>query len=551
MMTVEAFGRRAERHPIVSLVAVIGLSVILPTVLAALTGNLAIPHNDAWAYSLIAEHFARTGVIRLVGWNNPFSVGQAVVLGPLGTAIVAQQLFVAVLAVVALGATFLLLSSYLSRPRAVFGVAVVAAFPGFGLLSTSFMGDVPTYCAIIGTLLIGRLAIERHSLTRLAVAVAIGLWGFTVREQAIAACVCVLISAFVTWTDNTMRHRVVALAGIAAAVAIILEAWRRSLANGQTPTAAVHPIGGAVVCAEAMFTFGLLLLPAAAATVRPSSWSTPARWAAVLTGAAGVVLLARSHELLLGNYLDVHGPYSEVLLGTRRVLPAGIWGLLKVGAWVGGILVAGELVDGFRRLDRSLGLFGLLTVLGIAFEALTGQSTFDRFLLPLLPVGIIVILGGDDRHEMSTTRAIAASASLAALFAASLVMTVNGLALDHARWNAAQSVVRTGVKPSQIDAGLEWVGYHYPGPAVDARRTMQRAALPWYAQTLFPRAPECYVLTSSAFGDLGRLVEIFHYRTYLAFGHSRLLLYDTGRCATTPAESMATGMASRERVTQP
>ena len=525
------WSQRAERRPLVVLATIIGLSVAMPTVLAAVTGNLAIPHNDAWAYSLIAERFARTGVIRLVGWNHPFSVGQAVVLGPLGSSIVAQQVFVAVLAVAALVATFVLLSASLSPPRALFGMAVLAAFPGLGLLSTSFMEDVPAYFAIICALLFGRLAIERRSLSGLTLAVAIGVWGFTIREQAIAAVACVLISAFFAWTDPVRRRQIAALAAITLTVVIVLEAWRRSLANGQPLTPSFHPLGGGPLCATAFFTFGLLLLPAAALTVRPSAWGVPGRSAAALTAAVGVVLLARFHALLLGNYLVPNGAYSAVLLGTRRVLPQGIWDLLQVGAWVGGVLLAGELVHGFRRLDLTLGLFGLFTGFGTAFVALAGEPTFDRFLLPLVPVGLIVILGGPNRRGVSRARAIAASAPLAALFAASLAVTVNGLAFDSARWNAAKSLVRTGVSPLDVDAGLEWVGYHYPGPAVSARPTKQRAGLPWYAQVLFPRSGECYVLTSSPVSDLGRVARSFDYRTYLAFGRSRLLLYDTGRCS--------------------
>jgi len=536
MTTPVALGQRAARHSVVGLVAIIGVCVAMPTVLAAVTGNLAIPHNDAWAYSLITERFAKTGAIRLVGWNHPFSVGQVVALGPLGSSIVTQQLFVAVVAMAALGATFVLLSTAMSPARALFGVAVVGAFPGLGLLSTSFMGDVPTYCTIILTLLIGRGAIERRSSTGLALAVAIGVWGFTIRESAIAASACVLICAFVTWTDSQKRRQVVALAGLSMTVAVALLAWRRSLANGQPPVLVVHPKAGAIVCADAWFTLGLLLLPATAATLRPSSWSAPARWAAVITAGVGAVPLARLHGLLLGNYLDAHGAYSIVLLGTRHVLPSPVWGPLQVGAWVGGTLLSGELVDGFRRLDLSVRWFAALTALGTSVVAMLGEPTFDRFLLPLSPVGLIMILGGANRRAIPGVRAIAASGLLVALLAVSLTITMNGLAFDSTRWRAAESLVHGGVSPSDIDAGLEWVGYHYPGPAVNARPTKEREGLPWYAQTLFPSAGECYVLTSSPITGLGQIVRSVAYRTYLTFGHSQLIVYDTGRCHPTSAK---------------
>lgn len=502
----------------------------VPAALAAATGNLAIPHNDGWAYSLIAARFARTGTITLVGWNNPFSVGQEVLLGPLGRSIVAQQLLVVVLAAAALVATSFLFRTTMSPRRALFGTAVVAAFPGFGLLATSFMEDIPTYLAIVVTLLVGRIAIKRRSFAGAVVSVAAGVWGFATREQAIAAVVAVLVSALVAWTDRPMRTKLVALAAVTLATVLALEAWRRSLANGQAPVVALSVRGGAIVCVDAFFTLGLVVFPAVVATSRPSTWIPPARVAFGLTALVGAAFLASHHTLLLGNYLSWSGPYSTVLIGTRRVLPKVAWDVLQLAAWIGGALSAGAMLDRVHRLDATLALFGLLTVLGTGFGALLGQGIFDRMLVPLVPVALVMILGVSSRNRVPRWRLIAAGGSLAALFAVSLLITANGLAFDAARWSAAESLVKRGVSPQAIDAGLEWTGYHYPGPAVDARPSKQRARLPWYAQTLFPRAPECYVMASSPVAGLGRITMLFDYRTYLAFGRSRLLLYSTGRC---------------------
>jgi hypothetical protein len=327
-----------------------------------------------------------------------------------------------------------------------------------------------------------------------------------------------------------MRTKLAALAVVTLAGVVALEAWRRSLANGQAPVVALGAHSGAIVCVDALFTLGLLVFPAVVATSRPVAWGSPARWAAGITALVGGAFLARYHVLLLGNYLSWQGAYSAVLVGARRVLPGAIWDVLQLAALIGGALLAGSIADQVRKLDLSLALFGLFTVLGTAFEAFVGEATFDRMLLPLVPVALVVILGVSDRNRVPRWRTIAAGGSLAALFAISLAITANGLAFDAARWNAAESLVARGVSPQAIDAGLEWVGYHYPGPAVDARPSKQRAALPWYAQTLFPHAPECYVLTSSRVAGLGRIAQSFGYRTYLAFGDSRLLLYDTGRC---------------------
>ena len=75
--------------------------------LARATGSLAIPHNDAWAYSRIAESYAAGQGLHLLSWNRVFLVGQIAVLGRTGS-IAGQHTGVSVLAVCGLAALFLL-----------------------------------------------------------------------------------------------------------------------------------------------------------------------------------------------------------------------------------------------------------------------------------------------------------------------------------------------------------------------------------------------------------------------------------------------------------
>ena len=103
------------------LAALSALAVGAPLLVSWATGSLAIPHNDAWAYSRIAETFGSTGHIHLVGWNRPFLVGQVVPLGPLGRSVTAQHVLVAALAVVGLVATYVLLMPRVGRKGAIFG----------------------------------------------------------------------------------------------------------------------------------------------------------------------------------------------------------------------------------------------------------------------------------------------------------------------------------------------------------------------------------------------------------------------------------------------
>jgi hypothetical protein len=166
------------------LVAALVVGVVLPVCLAAAGGGLSIPHNDAWSYSRIAQTFARSGHIRLLGWNRSALFGQFLVLGPAARWLVVQQLLVALLAGAGLLACYDLLVPSVGRRRAAFAALLTAAWPGFGLLATSFMADVPAMAAMLGCLALGRRALRRGSPGLLVASVAAGLAYDTARWRA-------------------------------------------------------------------------------------------------------------------------------------------------------------------------------------------------------------------------------------------------------------------------------------------------------------------------------------------------------------------------------
>lgn len=233
--TVRSAGRLRDVQPsfIFALLCVIAIAVVAPLVVAAATGNLSIPHNDGWAYSRVALVFARTGHYEQFGWGSPFSVTQEITLAPLYTSLVGQQLSVVVSALVSVVATWVLLREMTSPAMATFATAVVFAFPGFGLLATSFMEDVPAYCATVLSLILGLHAMRSRSFSLLCASVLVSLWGALTREPAAAPAIAFLIVALVQWPEPRMRRRVWALTIAFVLVVVLGELWRRSLPNSQ------------------------------------------------------------------------------------------------------------------------------------------------------------------------------------------------------------------------------------------------------------------------------------------------------------------------------
>jgi hypothetical protein len=470
------------------------LGVALPLVAASATGSLDIPHNDDWAYSRIAETFGRTGHVELVGWNRMFLLGQVVVLGPLGRSVVAQHLFVACTGALALGATYAFLRPRIGSARAVAGAAVLAAWPGFGLLATSFMTDVPSYAAMLCALALGDAARRRGSRPLLAAALLVALWGTTIREQAAAALIAVAAGALRARDRRAAIPRVLGASLVAAA----LEAWRRSLPDGDSPPlhlAGVHYASGQAV--HSFFTLAAPLLPFAVA-VRPSTWRPASRAVAALVAVGGAALAAGSpSSFLIGNYLTPFAAYREASTGAPRLLPGWTWNVVVAAAVVSAALLAGALAERAATLDLLTASFTAASLVFLAVELAFGQPLFDRDLIVFLPACAIVCLSG--RTAPLAARTVPALVATAALGGVILVGT---LAYDGARWRAAGEL---RVAPTDVDAGLEWMGAHGKVPV--------RRLVPGDAgfEPMFPASRNCHLVTGPGAAPVGTVVRRLTY----------------------------------------
>lgn len=496
------------------------VGVVVPLVLAIVTDGLSIPHNDAWAYSRIAQVFGASGHIQLLGWNRSALFGQFMVLGPLAQWLVVQHLFVALLAVVALAAVYDLVVDSVGRMRAAFAAFVVAIWPGFGLLATSFMPDVPAMTAILVCLAVGRRALRKDSWLLLAVSIGVGLWGFTIREQAIAAPVAVLtIAGFRAWRSGRGRDRlgVVALAAVAVVGALVFEWWRQTFPGVDPPVVAVPAdkldVGGKVL-AQGFFVLALGLAPAVLLVARPWRWRLGAVCVAAVVTVAAVVRVRSdgAQKFFVGNYLDPDGPYWAAGIGRpAAIFPAFVWWLLVAVACVSGVLLAGVLVQRYRQWDPVLGAFVVLTVLGNVGSALTGQLLYDRYWLLILPALLAVVLSKEAESHRSSQ--LAAGVVAVGLSVVAVVISAAGYAYDSARWDAAEQVVATtGVSDRDVNAGLEWNGWH------------SAVGMSPPASWQFPGSRPCFTVSAEE-RTAEPAVLVWTYRPLVVAGNARLWVY--------------------------
>ena len=535
------------------LIAIGGVCVVLPVVVSALSGNLTIPHNDGWSMSRITQTFARTGQIRLLNWNDMNLVGQVVMLGPLGSSLVVQQLAVAALSLLCLFCCYRLLAVSLTTRDAALGTLLLGVWPGWASLSTSFMTDVPTFAAMFAALLLGRRALMRDSLGWLTLALLVSLWAVSIREQAIVAPVAIIAFG---WLTRRSRRRLGArellLAGVTAAVILVgLEVWRWGLPAGQNPiltTGLARFLGDTVTWSSRMyFTLALALAPAVLLGAGRHRWVRRDFGAVGL----GVILVAVALVAggVVGRYLDPSGQYFQVLPGARVVIPRGVWdAALALGVLSGGLLIP-VARERWRSVDPLLGIFTVLAYAEFVITGASGHGVFDRYLPALVP-GTVAVLLSQPRAQSTVERRSrfhvpaargrvsavvisrgSATAALAFIGVISALLAANGFAFDAARWRAARRIAQAGVPPNRIDAGMEWAGWHSSRGVIDGNSQADR---PGGWELAFSRSPACLVLSPSPLRPAAGTGEakwtpagFYAYRTFLIAGRSRLYLYRT------------------------
>jgi len=545
-----------DRWAVIGLVA---LGVGLPVVLGVLSGSILIPNNDDFNYRRVALGLYETGQIQLTGWTVMSLIGQLALIQPFlwvsSGATWAFGAMTAIVAVVGIGASYMLIRRVLPPFRSFIAVLVVLVFPGFLLNTTSFMTDVPAYAGEIVCIALGAAALQRQGTARwrwLIASLAVGWFAFSIREFALAAPVAVLVSAAASATDRRSRYLVAGVILLASCGAVY---FVTSHLPGQG-TAVLEPLSDTNVQRTLMGTTTLAFGLSPALVIGAVWWLPRVRLPETVIGAvAGVVLFWGSvlavvsgsgiPTQLVGNLLVQEGaPGSGALAGGRPILFESPWweamNLLALVAAILGVAVLWGVVGlAIRRravADRSSLTAGLGSVIGllvlfvvifagglVAFGLVA--SMFDRYVWPLaLPLAALLMLEPRWAGEVPGRRwrvpisvsAGAAGLATVILMASSLVLLLNSDAFDAARWRVGEQAVKAGFAAETVDAGMEWVGYHATGTA--NIHAVARSGEMWYS-AWWPSFHQCALVSASLLDIPGFRLETADLEAY------RLLLF--------------------------
>lgn len=473
---------------------------------ALVTGGcflLALPFadlgsNDDWSYAYSALRYAQTARLEYVGWASTLLLFQV----PYGALLIRWFGFSFDLLRLAtlpfsLGCAVLLYSVFrllrLERRDALFGTLTLTTSPLFTPLSASFMPDVYGLCFTLACLYCGLRALLSDSDAGAAVwlvaATTVGFAGGANRQIVWVAPIAVLLSFL--WVKR--RRPLVALA--AALLAALLAGVFWVMRWYQTQPSAMYEspdlkqllifLGNPYLTSRLVLSTGLFLLPAL--LYRLPAWKCLPAWYYAVSVAAGVLYYVRPGESfasrlapwmsnivmprgILGPGQDLPGDKPVVLtLPVRGLLTLAILGALSVwlfhfGRWIGTVwrkpwrhlrrlLAAGEASPApFLLLSFFAGGTFLLSI------GRPSGTFFDRYLLTLMPVGLIAVLGARPRPEVRVSP-IAGWLALA-LFAAYGVATTHDYhATSRARVGAASLLQSAGVPRQHICAGFEFDGW--------------------------------------------------------------------------------------------
>jgi hypothetical protein len=492
-------GRRADSLCLL-LVATAHLAPLL-----VVSPSVEIPLIDDWNHALSVHRLVETGQLRVSDWTATTLVAQ-VVWGALFTALFGFSFTILrvstlVLSLIGSVALYGLCRQVgVSQWRSLVGALLLWGNPMMFGLSYTFMSDVPALSLqILATLWYVR-GVQRTSDRALVVGSCFAALAFLVRHTGILLPLAVVgFGALDRWPRAALARRGLASAGLPALAVLGYGVWSRR--NGLPDTQAsffetVIDTGpaewakGLLLAGYLLFYCGACLLPLALAGsvhgFRTLVTGPTARrrllvgWICAVVGLAlGFAALGFATSaytpgmpyLLHGGMLQTAGLGPDNLMGDRApVLNPAIRVVLTVlsaaSLWlIGALLFRGAVRR--RQRARKQGAADLLVLIALTqFAGLFAVSanllngtwlSFDRYLLPVLPPLIVLSLLAIRDIRLSTPLL---AAGLAAFMLFSMAATHDWLAFNRQRWELGEKLVAEGVALEQIDAGMEWDGWH-------------------------------------------------------------------------------------------
>lgn len=491
----------------VSVLALAGVWVFVSIAVNPIGG---FPLNDDWSYGKAVQQLLATGVVHIPDWSAVNHIVQlywgALFCLPFGFSFTALRFSTLTMGLAGILAVYALLREFQPRPPVpLLGALVVAMNPIFLGLSNTFMTDVPFFALFTGSLWLLARGLRRERTGGLIAGLIVAALALLIRQFGLILFIA-FGGAYLFKKRFSLRRGVTALliAALGPGLQVGYQSWLRAterapafFGSASREASRVLAAGAGPVTTEilkrilvfgiysGMFLFPVLLV---VALRQFRSWTTVRRrWTAGFLTVFTVVTLLEFvlHKIWMpftNNVMSAVGlgplTLRDASFGPTSFATPPIGQALWCGLTVIGILGAGLLyVIAFLGLER---IFqkrrgtgrpekwpAVLVVLAAAvyFFSILGRAFFDRYLLPLWPLflllGAALTLEGDDTPRIPRA-AVAASAGLILVYSAFAIgATHDYLEWNRVRWDAARALMQdVGTTPRHIDGGFEFNGWY-------------------------------------------------------------------------------------------
>jgi 4-amino-4-deoxy-L-arabinose transferase-like glycosyltransferase len=521
--------------------------VLIPLILFGIAATIIptmtnIATTDDWAYARSVEILYWDVKLTIFPVVAATAVGQ-VFWGGLFALIFGMELGVmrlSTVVIVALGAVALyaiLRQLGVSRSRSSLGMALYLFNPLAFILAFSFMTD-PHFASVM-LFSIAFYVFGLHPGRQRPWAIVLGSlfagYAFWIRQQGALIPLSVVVYLFVSrqlWFDRRSVRRTLQVALAPAIMLLAYYAWLYWVndvpdvqegfldrARGYGWDGVWHQVRYLTYFELAYLGFFLIpltvaMLPGFRARLPQPLFSSPFGYWAFLgwVGAliTGLFLLTKQGRQMpyIGQFLGAGGFGPGDVPGPRRRLIEWlpfyeIMTIVSVAsAVVLGLLLCRRMID-VRSPERAaaglLAMVCLWQVIGIlppSFQYLTRGGSLDRYLLPIIPLVIALVLWASRDLRMIQPVAWAAIAVFAVVSTAG---TRDYLVYMDAVWSMAARANEAGVPNEKMDAGASWDGYHLYTDMIDqgVTRNMSPSRSPWWINFYAKQTDSTYIVSTS------------------------------------------------------
>jgi len=462
------------------------------------------PLNDDWSYTLSLQQWYDKHQYRLLGWTSMPLLSQ-LTWGLLFCKIFGFSFTILRYSTLVLGlaggiGAYFLAREFSHDKGACFLAALILLFnPIYLNLSNTYMTDVPFTSFLILSLLFFVKGLRQEKTTYIIQGVFFVLVATLVRQLGLLVAIAFAVALVLknNFSRKSLFTAIISV-GLPAGLYLLYNFWLKTQHDYPVKyDESVHRIKDNLFSKDhSTFQFllrqalnifiyaGFFIFPFIFRVDWKAIWQrrkTPAfiTCVIIMTATGIYCLIQHNHLALMGNIMNPYGlgvvdlRDSQLLdAGNLRPLPAILWYLICAAGIIGGTFLLWTIFQNSRGLqNRPAFLFLIGFCAFYCFIMLVG-GTYDRYLIPLIPVMTVLLMTGlpENSLKRNTAAGLRQHRSIgnyvAALFLLSgawfsIAGTANYLGWNRTRWEALHYLIDdAGVPPAQIDGGFAFNGYY-------------------------------------------------------------------------------------------